>query len=255
MRKTNIEKLTDMMQFSRVGPLSQLFVIDAITKFAAQVANTPLEQLRAEFGEDHLIAPEAWQAAAREVLDTFNSHQPVDEPHTLGFPDPVAGQPTSLTDDEFIEKYRPLLDSDNALVEISDSELTHYDANNRLWTMMDVDGALILSSGLHHVNRMFYVATALAYEDGEHIEVVWYQDKEPELVDPQDAMPQGEYVMHGGLQCPRCGSENISPGQVYHSDNDPRLVLCPVECHSCEAEWSEQYTLQGYTDLRRPEED
>lgn len=68
---TNVEFVTDMMQFSRFGPLAQMFVLDALTKQATTVANLTKEQLAPM--KDSIVAPEAWQGVAIEIRDKLNT--------------------------------------------------------------------------------------------------------------------------------------------------------------------------------------
>ncbi len=43
---------------------------------------------------------------------------------------------------------------------------------NKVWTVLDVDGALIVSSGFHHVNRMGYIITEVPVLEGEMVETL-----------------------------------------------------------------------------------
>lgn len=70
-RTTNTEFLRRLMEYSRVGAMSQLFIMDALQKQAEGVAATPLEDLRAAFGENPFISPEAWHMAAVEIAEAF----------------------------------------------------------------------------------------------------------------------------------------------------------------------------------------
>lgn len=64
MRQTNIERVTDFMQWG--SPLRQAFVIEAITRYADQVAAASPEQLANGF-----ISGEAWQQVAQEAQEAF----------------------------------------------------------------------------------------------------------------------------------------------------------------------------------------
>ncbi len=64
---TNVEFVTDMMDFSNYGALAQMFIIDALTKWSGKVAETPIEVLREQFGENSFINPDAWHGVAKEI--------------------------------------------------------------------------------------------------------------------------------------------------------------------------------------------
>jgi hypothetical protein len=68
--KTNEDILRDIMNFSRYGALAQLFVIDALTKFANTVAASKPE----DYPDNGIVQPEAWIGVAKEIkekLDEF----------------------------------------------------------------------------------------------------------------------------------------------------------------------------------------
>ena len=71
-QKTNIEAVTEMMNFSEYGALAQVFIIEAIGKYADQVAKATPEQLASL--RDSFFSPEAWQGVAREVREKLNKH-------------------------------------------------------------------------------------------------------------------------------------------------------------------------------------
>lgn len=65
----NVEFVTEMMEWSREGPLAQLFIITAIQKYADAVAkSTP-----AELGNMAMIAPEAWIRVAKEIAGKIDA--------------------------------------------------------------------------------------------------------------------------------------------------------------------------------------
>lgn len=41
---------------------------------------------------------------------------------------------------------------------------------DKVWTVLDCDGSLIVSSGYHHVNRVGYIITEVPVADGEMVE-------------------------------------------------------------------------------------
>lgn len=71
-RKTNVEAVVDLMEFSRYGPLAQLFVVDALSKHAKRVAEASPEAFA---GMDKgLINQAAWQGVAREIAQKLDAH-------------------------------------------------------------------------------------------------------------------------------------------------------------------------------------
>lgn len=81
-RPTNIDIVVDIMQHSRFGPLSQVFVMEAITRYAEQLSQatvadlTPPEPEPLPDGTRRVnigINPPAWIGVAKEIkakLDT-----------------------------------------------------------------------------------------------------------------------------------------------------------------------------------------
>lgn len=63
-RQTNIEFVTEIMEYSKYGGMAQLFVIDALDKHSHAVANAPPEAFAKSA---HFISTEAWQGVAREI--------------------------------------------------------------------------------------------------------------------------------------------------------------------------------------------
>ena len=72
-RPTNVEFVTELMEYSPYGGLAQIFIIDAITKYANLVA----EAKEAEV--DHpMISGHAWIGCARDIkarLDAMYSSE------------------------------------------------------------------------------------------------------------------------------------------------------------------------------------
>ncbi|KWF20498.1 hypothetical protein [Burkholderia pseudomultivorans] len=71
---TNIECLTDLMTFSRYGALAQAFVMDALSKHAARIARTPLEELNEQFGDQPMVSAKAWHGVAQEIHEKLEAH-------------------------------------------------------------------------------------------------------------------------------------------------------------------------------------
>lgn len=61
---TNVEFVTDLMEFSKFGGVAQVFVIDALAKFSKRVAEAAPEEFSDMGG---FISGEAWQGVAREI--------------------------------------------------------------------------------------------------------------------------------------------------------------------------------------------
>lgn len=71
-----------------------------------------------------------------------------------------------------------------------------------------------------------------------------YDDDEDELRALREPMSSAEYAERGGLNCPYCGSDNISGGSfdVYHGG-----VSQDVSCGECDRSWTDDYTLEGWS--------
>ena len=68
-RMSNVELVTEIMEFSRSGALAQVFVIDAIYKHATAVAKAEAAEV------DHaLISGHAWIQCAREIKARMDAH-------------------------------------------------------------------------------------------------------------------------------------------------------------------------------------
>lgn len=71
---TNLECVTDIMEFSRYGALAQAFVMDALSKHAEHVAKLPLDELQKQLGDHPLVSAPAWHGVAQEVHMKLESH-------------------------------------------------------------------------------------------------------------------------------------------------------------------------------------
>ncbi len=71
---TNLECLTDIMEFSRYGALAQAFVMDALSKHAEHVAKLPLDELHKQLGDHPLVTTRAWHSVAQEIRTKLESH-------------------------------------------------------------------------------------------------------------------------------------------------------------------------------------
>lgn len=68
-QRTNVQCVTDLMEFSQHGALAQLFVVDALMKHAALVAAAEPAALDTGF-----ISGAAWRNVAREILGKLKAH-------------------------------------------------------------------------------------------------------------------------------------------------------------------------------------
>lgn len=74
--KTNIEFLNDAMTFSRFGPLAQVFVMQAVEKYANAVIQAGPEAV-----DSPMISGEAWVGVAAELKEKFERRlNPVPRP-------------------------------------------------------------------------------------------------------------------------------------------------------------------------------
>lgn len=68
-RMTNVEFVTELMEFSRYGAMAQLFVMEALRRYSNTIANASPEQFEQWNG---LISAEAWQAIAEEIAQKID---------------------------------------------------------------------------------------------------------------------------------------------------------------------------------------
>lgn len=73
-QQSNTEFMVEVMDFSRTGPVMQLFILDTLNKHAKVIADMPPAELQKAFGENSFISPSSWQEAAREFLKAFKEH-------------------------------------------------------------------------------------------------------------------------------------------------------------------------------------
>lgn len=69
-RQTNVEMLTNLMEFSHNGPMMQAFVLEACRKYANQVINSDAS----EWPENYIISYDLWKRCASELDNTLNEH-------------------------------------------------------------------------------------------------------------------------------------------------------------------------------------
>lgn len=67
--KTNVEVVTNIMEFSRYGALAQAFVIDALVKFSDAVSKCDPKEL-----DSPLLNGAAWVGVAQEISAKLKTH-------------------------------------------------------------------------------------------------------------------------------------------------------------------------------------
>ena len=72
-RRTNIEFLQDLCNFSDHGALAQCFILQAIQIYAEKVARSTPDQYPAT----SIVHPEAWIGVAREIASKFEERNKV----------------------------------------------------------------------------------------------------------------------------------------------------------------------------------
>ena len=69
-RKTNIQLVTNMMEFSRRGALAQIFIMSAIESYATYCASTDPAQFESNF-----ICGAAWVDTGKEILEKLEANR------------------------------------------------------------------------------------------------------------------------------------------------------------------------------------
>lgn len=62
-RKTNLDLVKNLMEVSPQGALSQMFVVEAISRYCDEVIAYEIK----EEDERHIINPHAWKACAEDI--------------------------------------------------------------------------------------------------------------------------------------------------------------------------------------------
>jgi len=70
--ENNVELVTRMMEFAPTGPLSQAFVIEAIARYAKQVADLTDEQV-AKMDENSIVSMEVWRETAEYIQEQIQN--------------------------------------------------------------------------------------------------------------------------------------------------------------------------------------
>lgn len=68
-RKTNVQIIKFIMENSRYGALSQMFVIDCLSKFADAVSKSKPSEY-----ENCGVHPQSWIGVAKEIKDILDAH-------------------------------------------------------------------------------------------------------------------------------------------------------------------------------------
>jgi len=66
------------------------------------------------------------------------------------------------------------------------------------------------------------------------------------MPDSKHILTPEEYCKTYGNHCPVCGSENMNAGGI---DGDSDAAWAEVICENCGSEWTDQYGLNGYSNL------
>ena len=113
----------------------------------------------------------AHRASIEELEKEFSDlleHIPLEDGEDEGPADNV------MSDDDWMKEFDPVLDADGLLFEISQNAENFQELveAQRVWTMLDCDGSLYLSPGVHWVNRMSYHVTNKPWTN-ESVDVAW----------------------------------------------------------------------------------
>lgn len=68
---TNVDVLVELMEYSKFGPLAQMFIIDTVARQARAFADADPATVAWDGG---LVSFEAWQGVAREIADKLGAH-------------------------------------------------------------------------------------------------------------------------------------------------------------------------------------
>ncbi|WP_121495467.1 hypothetical protein [Pseudomonas aeruginosa] len=66
---SNLEVVTQLMEYSRSGPLMQVMILQALDQFSSGVLASPKGSLR-----NGIVSEEAWRACAKEIQQTLSKH-------------------------------------------------------------------------------------------------------------------------------------------------------------------------------------
>lgn len=66
--QTNVEFVTNLMEFSRYGALAQIFVLDALDKWSKKISECEPAQV-----DSAMINGQAWVGVAKEIQEKLNA--------------------------------------------------------------------------------------------------------------------------------------------------------------------------------------
>ena len=97
-----------------------------------------------------------------------------DLPEHIPLEDGEGPADNAMSDDDWMKEFDPVLNADGSLFEISQNAENFQELveAQRVWTMLDCDGSLYLSPGVHWVNRMSYHVTNKPWTN-ESVDVAW----------------------------------------------------------------------------------
>lgn len=72
---TNIELVTNIMEFSEYGSMSQLVVMEAIESYVRNIESRGVDALVEAWGEDFLINPRRWFRTCVEIREKLDARR------------------------------------------------------------------------------------------------------------------------------------------------------------------------------------
>ena len=70
--QTNVEFITELMEFSNYGSLASVFVMQALDQFSRAVLEAPDEIFS---DSAHFVVTETWKGVAKEIADKINQRK------------------------------------------------------------------------------------------------------------------------------------------------------------------------------------
>lgn len=197
-----------------------------------------------KFSRDDNDDPEVTTAQAEEVLERmvryhdctigmnwdvldYHRDEVVRETIDIGPPEPVDGLLT-LTDDQFIARYKPEEDEQGEYYRQRDwtvledqEEIEKASAENRIWTAMDDDnGNFCISSGWHLVNRLYYIITEIPLENPDwNVQVPSDEEEIPDHIQALMEQTDTEADEWASMDGPQTG---VGTEYWYHHIYDER---------------------------------
>jgi len=75
----------------------------------------------------------------------------------------------TITEDEFVETYKPIIDNLDWTDEDDAEQIVRADDLYCIWTLIEEDDKMYLTSGMRRVNRLSYTITEEPYPQDKHI--------------------------------------------------------------------------------------